>query len=319
MPLMVACAAAGTHTCDLTGETQFMRDCIDRCDAPARASGARLVHTCGVDSIPSDLGMLVLAGALGPMTRATGAVEVFKGGGSGGTFASMVNALEEGMADPARRRLMGDAYALSPDREREPHLGRERDLASVRRDAFVGGWTAPFLMASVNTRVVRRSNALLGYPYGKALRYAEVSAMGPGLTGLSRAVRMTALLGGLFAGLVNPATRKLLMARLPQPGEGPSEAARLAGRLRLRLHGEAEDGRRATVVVAGQGDPGYQLTSVMMSQAALCLAEDEAALPARAGVLTPATAMGTVLVDRLKKAGMRFEVTVQSTEQRARP
>ena len=310
MPLMVACAAAGTHTCDLTGETQFMRDCIDRCDAPARASGARLVHTCGVDSIPSDLGMLVLHQALGPMRRATGSVEVFKGGGSGGTFASMVNALEEGLADPARRRLMADAYALSPDRAAEPQLGRERDLATVKYDDFVGSWTAPFLMASVNTRVVRRTAALLGHAYGKAFRYAEVSGMGKGARGFGRAVRMTAMLGALFGGLVNPWTRKLLMARLPQPGEGPSESARKNGRLRIRFLGEGEDGRRGSVVVAGQGDPGYQLTSVMMGEAALCLAEDQAALPSRAGVLTPATAMGMVLVERLRKAGMRFEAQV---------
>ncbi len=227
-----------------------------------------------------------------------------------GTFASMINALEEGLKDPARRRLMGDPYALSPDRAKEPRLGKERDLAAVRRDDFVGGWTAPFLMASVNTRVVRRSNALLGYAYGQQLRYAEVSALGPGLKGLGRAVRLTALLGGLFAGLANPVTRPLLQARLPQPGEGPSEAARKAGRLRVRLHGEAEDGRRGTAVVSGDGDPGYQLTSVMMSQAALCLAEDEAALPDRAGVLTPATALGMVLVERLRKAGMRLTASV---------
>jgi short subunit dehydrogenase-like uncharacterized protein len=308
LPLMAACAAAGTHSCDLTGETLFMRDCIDRFDGEARASGARLVHTCGFDSIPSDLGVLVLHRALGPMRRATYVVESFRGAASGGTFASMVDTLERGLAEPARRRVLTDPYALSPDRAAEPALKGERDLATVRYDDFVGGWTAPFVMASVNTRVVRRSSALLGHAYGKAFRYAEVSGTGQGARGWARAVGMTAALGAFFAAVATPLTRPLVVARLPKPGEGPDEAKRLAGRVRIRIHGEAEDGRRASVVVAGQGDPGYQLTSVMLGEAALCLALDEARLPAAAGVLTPATAMGMVLVDRLVAAGMTFQV-----------
>jgi short subunit dehydrogenase-like uncharacterized protein len=308
LPLMAACAAAGTHSCDLTGETLFMRDSIDRFHAQAQASGARLVHSCGFDSIPSDLGVLVLHGALGPMRRATYAVESMRGGFSGGTFASMLDTLEQGLASRDRRRVMADPYALSPSRQDDPSGRDERDLVSVRHDDFVGGWTAPFVMAAVNTRVVRRSNALLGYPYGKAFRYAEVSGTGRGPRGLARAVAMTAGLGAFAAALANPLTRRLVVSRLPKPGEGPSEEARRSGRIRIRIHGEAEDGRRASVLVAGKGDPGYQLTSVMLGETALCLAQDLDRLPARAGVLTPATALGSTLVERLRAAGMTFEV-----------
>jgi short subunit dehydrogenase-like uncharacterized protein len=126
LPLVAACAQAGTHTCDLSGEVQFMRDCIDRFDAAARLSGARIVHSCGFDSIPSDLGVHLLHERLGPMTRATLVIEELKGGFSGGTFASLFNGLEEALANPQRRKLLGDPYALSPDRPNEPGAGKRR-------------------------------------------------------------------------------------------------------------------------------------------------------------------------------------------------
>ncbi len=308
MPLVAACARAGTHYCDLTGETQFMHDTIAAHHATAQASGARLVHTCGFDSIPSDLGVFVLHEALGPMTRATSVVEVLKGGISGGTVASMLNMAEELDANPSRRRVLGDPYALSPDRAAEPKLGREGDQAGVRFDDFVGQWTAPFVMAAVNTRVVRRSNALRGYPYGKAFRYAEVMGFKRGVGAFFKAASFTAGLGLLVGGAFLKLTRPLVAGRLPKPGEGPSEASRRAGFLRVRIQGEAEDGRRLAVRVEGKGDPGYQLTALMLGQSALCLALDGDALPQAAGVLTPATGLGRALVNRLVAAGMTFAV-----------
>lgn len=304
LPLVGACAADGTHYCDLAGEVQFIRDAIDRFDAEAKRTGARIVPSCGFDSIPSDLGVLLLHRALGKLSRATYVVEAMKGGFSGGTFASMLNALEEGRTNRGRRRLMADPYALSPDRSKEPDLGNERDLATYEYDPFVGRWVAPFVMAAINTRVVRRSNALLDHGYGTKLRYREVSGMKSRL----KAMQMTAMLGAFMAGLMFGPTRMLLMRVLPKPGEGPSEHARKTGKLRVRIFGESEDGRRASVLVKGEGDPGYALTAVMLGQAALCLAFDQARLPPRAGVLTPATAMGEVLVDRLRAAGMTFAV-----------
>jgi short subunit dehydrogenase-like uncharacterized protein len=308
LPLVEACAKAGTHYCDLTGEPLFMRDSIDRHHAAAKASGARIVHTCGFDSIPSDLGVLGLFEALGPLKRATYVVEILKGGVSGGTIASGLLSLDEAKADRSRRKILTDPYALSPDRSQEPKLGDERDLSSFRFDDFVGQWIAPFIMASVNTRVVRRSNALLGSAYGKQFRYAEVTGMKKGVRGLLRSASFTAGLGLFMGSLLYGPTRKLVEARLPKPGEGPDEKTRKAGFLRVRVFGESESGARKTMLIEGKGDPGYQLTAVLLGEAALCLARDEAKLPKVSGVLTPATAMGRPLIDRLVAAGMTFKL-----------
>jgi short subunit dehydrogenase-like uncharacterized protein len=304
LPLVEACAKAGTHYCDLTGETQFMRDSIDRAMDTAKASGARIVHTCGFDSIPSDLGVLALHEALGKLLRVTYVVEVLKGGFSGGTVASALNGLDEAKVDKARRRIMGDPYALSPKRDEEPKLGDERDLASFRFDEFTGKWVAPFIMASVNTRVVRRSNALLGYAYGRQFKYAEVM----GMKNLVAAATFTAGLGLFMAGVLFGPTRKLVESRLPKPGEGPDEHSRKNGFLKVKLHAESEGGVKKVLTITGQGDPGYQLTSLILGQSALCLALDGEKLPKVAGVLTPATAMGRVLIDRLVAAGMTFSL-----------
>lgn len=304
LPLVEACAKAGTHYCDLTGETQFMRDSIDRAMDTAKASGARIVHTCGFDSIPSDLGVLALHEALGKLLRVTYVVEVLKGGFSGGTVASALNGLDEAKVDKTRRRIMGDPYALSPKRDEEPKLGDERDLASFRFDEFTGKWVAPFIMASVNTRVVRRSNALLGYAYGRQFKYAEVM----GMKNLVAAATFTAGLGLFMAGVLFGPTRKLVESRLPKPGEGPDEHSRKNGFLKVKLHAESEGGVKKVLTITGQGDPGYQLTSLILGQSALCLALDGEKLPKVAGVLTPATAMGRVLIDRLVAAGMTFSL-----------
>jgi short subunit dehydrogenase-like uncharacterized protein len=307
-PILSACAKAGTHYCDLTGEVQFMRDSIDRYDADAKRSGARLVHTCGFDSIPSDLGVLLLNETLGHLRRVTCLVEKLKGGLSGGTYASFINGMEEALADRARARMMADPYALSPDRMQDPGGRDERDLKRVTKDDFTGRWVAPFMMAPINTRVVRRSNALLGYAYGRSFRYREVSAV-------PRSAPAVIALAGLGLGvamlptvLKTPPLKRALLSRLPQAGEGPTEEQRERGSFRFRHLGESEDGRRASAIVAGQGDPGYKATSLMLGEAALCLALDAQKLPKRAGVLTPATAMGRVLIDRLVAQGMTFSV-----------
>ncbi|MDP1827248.1 MAG: saccharopine dehydrogenase NADP-binding domain-containing protein [Archangium sp.] len=308
LPLVAACAKAGTHYCDLTGEPQFMRDSIDLHHETAKASGARIVHTCGFDSIPSDLGVLGLFEALGPLTRATYVVEILKGGASGGTIASALNGLDQAKTDKKVRKSLVDPYALSADRAAEPKLGDERDQSTFRFDDFVGQWTAPFIMASVNTRVVRRSNSLRGHAYGKAFRYAEVSGMKKGPRGFFRAATFTAGLGLFVGSLLFGPTRKLVESRLPKPGEGPSEETRKNGFLRVRVFGESEGGVRKTMLIEGKGDPGYQLTSLLLGESALCLARDDAKLPKVAGVLTPATAMGRVLTDRLVAAGMVFKL-----------
>jgi short subunit dehydrogenase-like uncharacterized protein len=308
MPLVEACAAAGTHYADLTGEVLFMRESIDRCDAPARASGARIVHTCGFDSIPSDLGVLLLHEAGGELEDTTFVLADMRGGISGGTLASLKGEVDAMRADPALRRLAGDPYALSPDRAREPQLGSEGELHTIRHDGELGGWLAPFVMASVNTRVVRRSNALQDWAYGRKFRYAEVMRAPGGPLAPLAGAGIAAGIAGLTAGLAFPPTRLLLDRVLPAPGSGPSEATRRGGRFAIDIHTRTADGRRLRCHVAAEGDPGYGATAVMLGESALCLALDAERLPARAGVLTPASAMGTALADRLRAAGQTYAV-----------
>ncbi|MBA2257225.1 MAG: saccharopine dehydrogenase NADP-binding domain-containing protein, partial [Thermoleophilaceae bacterium] len=307
LALVEACATAGAHYADLAGEVLFMRDSIDRHHEPAARNEVRIVHSCGFDSIPSDLGVLLLHEAArsddaGDLEDTTLVVTGAKGSFSGGTFASMKGQLDEARANRERGRIVNDPYALSPDRAGEPDLGDERDLRSVQRDDELGGWLAPFVMATINTRVVRRSNALQDWAYGRRFRYREVRSFGSGLTGPAKAAGVTAGLGALAGGLSFGPTRALLDRVLPAAGEGPDEAARAAGFFRMEIHARTATGARYLCRVAAQGDPGYAATSVMLGESALCLALDGDRLPSGAGVLTPATAMGTALVDRLRAA-----------------
>lgn len=312
--LVAACVRAGTDYCDLTGEVQWMRKMIDAHDSRARETGARIVHTCGFDSIPSDLGTLMLQDYMrerhgGHCDRIRFHVTRMRGGFSGGTISSMMGTLDAVKADPALKRLLASAHALDP----EPGRGtpEERDLATVKKSPDTGGWTGPFVMASVNTRVVRRSNALLGFPWGRDFFYSEVADFGPGPKGLALAAGTTAGLGGFMAATKVDAVRGLLEKHvLPAPGQGPSATVRERGLFEVRLFGEGlspKSGQRVNVEgrVAAQGDPGYAATARMLSESALCLAFG--AIPKRGGVLTPASAMGMALVERLRKAGMTFE------------
>jgi short subunit dehydrogenase-like uncharacterized protein len=314
LPLVEACAAAGTHYADLTGEVLFMRQTIDRCDATAKQSGARIVHSCGFDSIPSDLGVHLAHEAAkadgdGELTDVTLMVRTMRGGMSGGTVASMKDGLDQAKADREARRLMGDPYALSPDRAAEPDLGDESDLRGVLRDDALGAWIGPFVMAQINTRVVRRSNALQDYAYGRALRYREVMSFGTdNVLAPVKAAGVAAGLTALAGGLVFGPTRSILDRVLPDPGDGPSEQTRANGRFAMEVHARSAQGRRYVTHVAAQGDPGYSATAVMLGESALALALDEARLPGRAGVLTPATALGGVLADRLRAAGHTYDV-----------
>jgi short subunit dehydrogenase-like uncharacterized protein len=313
LPVVQACAAAGTHYADLTGEVLFMREAIDRFDAVAAASGARIVHSCGFDSIPSDLGVQLLheaamADGAGELEDTTLVVRTMRGGPSGGTIASLQGELDAARSDREMARLLADPYALSPDRGAEPRLGDERDLRGVRHDADLGRWVGPFVMSSINTRVVRRSNALQGWPYGPRFRYSEVMGFGSGPLAAVQAGMFAGVVGALIGGLSVPAVRAALDRVLPAPGEGPSERKREHGSFRIEIHARTSSGARYLCRVAAQGDPGYKATSVMFGESALCLALDAERLPQRAGVLTPATAMGDALVRRLRSAGQTFEV-----------
>lgn len=313
LPLVAACAEAGTHYADLTGEVLFMRQSIDRYDEAARASGARIVHTCGFDSIPSDLGVLALYDHarehdLGDLGKTDLVVTSMRGGMSGGTIDSLRGQLLEARRDRAARKVMADPYGLSPDRAAEPGSGSDRDHNSVVHDEALGGYLAPFVMGAVNTRVVRRSNALIGHAYGRDLRYRELMLTGGLPLGPVRAAGIIAGIGALAGGLSFGPTRAVLDRLLPDPGEGPGEEARERGYFKIDIHSETAGGERIVSEIRASGDPGYKATGVMLGESALALALNEERLPDVAGVLTPATAMGEVLTERLRSAGHEYRV-----------
>jgi short subunit dehydrogenase-like uncharacterized protein len=305
-PLVAACADAGTHYCDLTGEVPWMREMIDAHHARARQTGARIVHACGFDSIPSDLGtwatqqeMIRRSGA--PATKITALFGPVKGGFSGGTAASAL-LLAELSADPAIRRVLADPYALDPDgHDRRPRVRSER---SIGWNAELRAFTMPFVMADTNTRVVRRSHALAGLPWGEDFVYREMMSAPGNPRGLARAVGMTGGLAALAFALKRPALRVKLASRAPKPGDGPSPERRAAGYWRARFVAEG-DGERLVYQIGDRGDPGYASTARMLGESALCLALDR--LDSPGGVLTPSTAMAEALVQRLRAAGLEFE------------
>jgi short subunit dehydrogenase-like uncharacterized protein len=313
-PLVDACAAHGTHYADLTGETLFMRKSIDDYDEKAKASGARIVHTCGFDSIPSDIGTLLLhlhasENDLGTLGKTTLVVRATRGGVSGGTIDSLRGQLDAAKADKSLRKVMLDPYSLSPDRSAEPDLGNERDSLSISNEPELGGWLAPFVMGTVNSRVVRRSNALSEYGYGREMRYRETMLTGGLPLGPVKAASISGGLAALFAGLSIGPTRKLLDRVLPDPGEGPSEKTREKGFFKIDVHTTTSKGVKLVTKIDAPGDPGYKATAVMLGEAALALALDQDELPDAAGVLTPATAIGKKLADRLNAAGHSYSVS----------
>jgi short subunit dehydrogenase-like uncharacterized protein len=309
-PLVRACARAGTHYADLTGEVPFVRDSAAENHKVAVDSGARIVHATGFDSVPSDLGVWLLhdqvtrdgEGTLGDTVLV---VRSLRGGVSGGTIDSMRTIVDAVKADGSLRSVMADPHALSPDRVAEPE--EQRDVMTPTRDPLLGQWVAPFVMASYNTRIVRRSNALLGHAYGPGFRYREVMSVGTSPLAPVLAGGVTAGLGLLTAGMALPGTRQLLDRVLPKPGEGPSEKARESGHFRCEIHTVTSTGARYVSTVAAQGDPGYAATAVMFGESGLSLAVDP--LTSGGGVLTPAVAMGPHLVDRLRARG--FELSVR--------
>lgn len=304
LPLVIACADAGTDYVDLTGETLFVRESIDAAHEVAQRTGARIVHSCGYDSVPSDLTVMMAAeraaddgaGTLADSTQ----YATLKGGLSGGTIASMRGQVAAATRDPKAGKVIRDKFALSPERSAEPS-GEYRDTAKVERVAEVRSWVAPFLMASYNTRVVRRSNALTGYRYGRDFRYREVMRTGDGAKGAALAYAVAGALGGALAAFAFGPAQPLLDKVLPGSGEGPSEQSRANGFFRMDLRTTTTTGARYRSVVEAQGDPGYAATAVMLGESALALALDDC--PAGGGVLTPATALGPVLVQRLVARG----------------
>ena len=306
--LVKACAEAGTHYCDLTAEVPWMRRMIDQHDAAAKASGARIVHACGYDSIPSDLGTLLAQETFRARfgraaTKVTSYFGAMRGGVSGGTVASGFAIAREAKADKAVRRILANPYALDPDpRAKRPPAPDELKLGWDRGQRK---FTAPFVMAASNTRIVRRSHALAGFPWGEGFVYREVMAMPASARGLARAAAFTAGLGAFAVVMGVEPLRDFVEKKLPQPGHGPSKEMRDAGYWKLEV--VASDGAdRVAYRMSDQRDPGYGSTACMLAEAALCLAHDPAPPDpkTRAGFLTPATALGHALPARLRAAGL---------------
>ena len=319
LPLVAACATAGTDYADLTGEAPFIRDSIDQYHKLAADTGARIVHSCGFDSVPSDLSVYALYRAArddgaGHLLATDFVVRSFAGGVSGGTVASMLEVLAAASGDPDVRRQLNDPYTLTTDRDAEPELGRQPDmpLRRGRRIApeLAGVWTAGFMMAPVNTRIVRRSNALLDWAYGRTFRYTESMSMGSSpLAPLASAVvsgvgGATVGLGGRFFRLL---PRRLVERVVPKPGTGPSEEARDRGYYRIETYTTTSSGARYVARMEQQGDPGYKATSVLIGECGLALAFDRDKLPDLHGVLTPAAAMGDALLARFPAAGVSLQ------------
>ncbi|MCA1779071.1 MAG: saccharopine dehydrogenase NADP-binding domain-containing protein, partial [Xanthomonadaceae bacterium] len=259
--LVAACAAVGTDYCDLSGEVPWMHEMIDAHGQAARASGARIVHCCGFDSIPSDLGVWFLQRAAlerygKPLARVRMRVKAAKGGLSGGTFASMLNIVEESRRNPTTAKVLKNPYALCPpDARKGP---RQPYVSGPQYDQVIGSWMAPFIMAAINTRVVHRANALQQNAYGPDFRYDEAVLTGRGLGGRAKAVSLSLAMGGFALGASLGPTRALLKKwALPKPGEGPNAAQREAGFFNILIHGSTADDETLSVRVRGDRDPGY--------------------------------------------------------------
>jgi short subunit dehydrogenase-like uncharacterized protein len=283
--LVAACIAAGTDCLDLSGEPNWMAHIIATQDAAAKISGARIVHSCGFDSIPFELGVYFAeetakAKLGGPVPRVKSRIRRMQGGLSGGTAASGAATMAAIQKDPSLMTLMMNPFALTPGFQ-----GPDQPPGNaVEHDPDVGADVGPFMMAAINTKNVHRSNALMGHPWGRDFQYDEMAVMTPGA----------------------PASFDM-GANTPKPGEGPSKAEREAGFYDIAFIGVAADGRKVKVSVKGDQDPGYGSTSKILAEAAICLIRDAPDVPG--GVWTPGAAMRTKLIDRLQRnAGLAFTV-----------
>jgi len=312
-PLVKSCAENGTDYVDLTGEAIFIKDMMDKYQDTAKQSGARIVNSCGFDSIPSDLGVYFTQQQAEEKFGSTCdvihmRVKAAKGGLSGGTIASMATIFEEVGQDKSRRKQVANPYLLNDDKD-APNV-RQANVSKPEYDDEHKRWLAPFVMASINTRIVHRSNQLLDYEYGRDFKYDEAMWMKDGLKGKLSSYAMSAgLLGFATAMMITPSRELLSKHVLPKSGSGPSKEEQENGYFDIRLFGQTADKDSINTKVTGDKDPGYGSTSRMLAQAALCLAQDISKEEVGGGFWTPASAMGDSLLTRLEAhAGLSFEV-----------
>jgi len=295
-PLLSACVKQGTDYVDLSGEPAWMHDTIMKYDGAAKESGARIVHSCGFDSIPFDLGVYFLQQQAqnhhgGPCAKIRGRVRKMKGTFSGGTAASFFETMKRVGREPEVLDWLKDPFSLTPEFQGPPQPPGHKPI----EEEDLGSWSAPFIMASINTKNVHRSNALLGHQYGEDFVYDEMVLTGPGAQGEAAANHV--------------ASDNSMATNPPKPGEGPSKEERETGHYDVMFIGDAPDGTRLIAGVTGDKDPGYGSTSKMIAESALCLAQDISHEKTPGGVYTPAPAMGEALIKRLvANAGLTFEM-----------
>lgn len=301
--LVKSCVNNGTNYCDLAGEAQWIRKMIDLYHDKAIDNNVKIVNSCGYDSIPSDMGVYFINKNLSKKNlkikmRVTGT----KGGYSGGTYASMQNIIKEASLDREVRKSLTNPYGLNPVGEQKGN--DKRDLSSVVYDSEIKSWIAPFLMAGINTRIVRRSNALSKYKYGKGFKYDESIMTGQGIKGRLNGIMLSLPLIFLAAkpgSLLN----KISSFFVPKPGDGPNKKERESGYFSSRFFVFDEESNASVFKVTGDRDPGYGSTSKMLAESAVCIAKDN--LEDKFGVLTPSYAMGDHILNRLiSKAGLTF-------------
>ncbi len=320
--LLGACVRAGTHYCDISAEPHWIRKMMDAHGAEAAETGARIVHACGMDSIPSDVGVYFLQQRAKqlygkPCSRVKMRVAEMQGGFSGGTAASLLHGSDAGRKDPSIGRAMTEPYYLAPEGHRQgPDEPDNMRSTKVEYDEDLQVWTKPFFMGPMNSKIVRRTNALLGYRYGEGFRYDEARAVADGLSGRIKAKAEALGYVAFLAAVANPPIRSLLKKYvLPGSGEGPDKATRESGQWKIILIGKMDDGTTVRTPVSGKGDPATDSTSRMLIESALCLAQDAEKIPVGGGSWTPAAALGDLLLDRLTSyAGMSFEFEPASAD-----
>ena len=311
--LVAACVAERTHYVDITGETPWVRSLIDQHHAQAKRDGTRIIPCCGFDSVPSDLGAWLVVQAIrqqfGEPCVSVKAAHSIRGGINGGTLASVFNLMESGQA-----KLLADPFLLNPKGRLPRSAVGHADPVAPHHDADFDAWVGPFVMGPINTRVVRRSAALLGTRGGEGyaddFAYQEYLRVGRGPLAAGAAAGLSLGMGlGSFAMSIKP-WRALVRALVPAPGKGPSERTMDGGSFRCELVGKSAGGKQVRGLVAGQGDPGNRATTRFVCEAAMALASQLEALPGGAGaggVLTPASGLGGVLARRLLALGMTLE------------
>ena len=317
--LVAACVRHGTHYVDITGETPWVRGLIDQHHALAQKTGARIIPFCGFDSVPSDLSAWLAREAMqAQFGEACAHVKVafsLRGGFNGGTLASLFNMLNNGQS-----AQMADPFLLNPLGSRPVSPSAHVDPIAPRYDADFSAWLGPFMMSTINTRVVRRSAALLGY--GGDYGYQEYLRLGRGPVAAVAATTLSVGSVASQAALRLRPVRWLAQRLAPAPGAGPSEARMVSGSFRARWIGESASGHQVRGVIADQGDPGNRATTKMLCESALCLALQRDELPGgpeHGGLLTPASGLGDVLVQRLRAAGMTLEIDAPSPHSKTSP